>query len=342
MGESSGSSAPPLEPVAGPSRVIRDNAVMGETTLPRRETDAPLRHDRRSDDEAAPEPRPALSVRPWGRFVVGVVLGGIIAGIGWVEYLSGPEVGFSLFYLGPILIAGWFLGRWIGTTLAVEAGVVWFLADIGWRSEGSKQFSVWNGLSSLLIFIGITLLISRLQSDRRQLRELLARAELLARTDILTGLPNSRAFHDLLRRGLTDARAAGRSFCLAYLDLDDFKSVNDLYGHEAGDQVLAELAAIVRETIRPQDVVARLGGDEFGIVFLDVDASDVQAVAGRIIARISAAADRFPCTELGASIGLVHLETVVDDVVALERAADSAMYAAKKSGKSRFEIRHEV
>ena len=118
--------------------------------------------------------------------------------------------------------------------------------------------------------------------DNAQIR---ARLEHLAQTDSLTGLYNHRFFHERLRAELTRASRAHDSVAVLMFDLDDFKRVNDVYGHGAGDQLLIQLARLARETVRGSDVVCRIGGEEFGVIMPSCDAGDALGLAARLTER---------------------------------------------------------
>ena len=122
--------------------------------------------------------------------------------------------------------------------------------------------------------------------DNAQIR---ARLEHLAQTDSLTGLYNHRYFHERLRSELTLASRSRDSVAVLMFDLDDFKRVNDVYGHGAGDQLLLHVARLARETVRGSDVVCRIGGEEFGVIMPSCDAGDALGLAARLTEGLRAA-----------------------------------------------------
>src|SRR5438552_1771556 len=113
-----------------------------------------------------------------------------------------------------------------------------------------------------------------------------ARLERLAQTDSLTGLYNHRYFHERLRSELTRASRSHDSVAVLMFDLDDFKRVNDVYGHGLGDELLREVAAVVSKLVRGSDVLCRIGGEEFGVIMPSCDASDALGLAIRVIAQL--------------------------------------------------------
>ncbi len=175
-------------------------------------------------------------------------------------------------------------------------------------------------------------------ANRQLMRE--AELERLSATDPLTGLLNRRSFMDKLERHF--ARASGRSqqAAIFYVDLDNFKLVNDQYGHSAGDEALLALAELLREQTRSGDLAARLGGDEFGLFFGEMSAAQAQKKGQALLAAASGlrshSAD--PARPLGLSIGLALFDPArPEDPTALIARADAAMYAVKHGGKGGLE-----
>ena len=157
----------------------------------------------------------------------------------------------------------------------------------------------------------------------------------LATTDGLTGLVNRRGLESALRESLDDLEAGRiREVAVCFLDLDSFKTVNDSYGHAAGDQVLVQLAARLDDAVRRQDVVSRSGGDEF--VILLRDPGDFEAIMQRIFEALAAPVEVMGAPlKVGASIGLAATTTPTSGSEMLRRA-DAALYRAKASGKGRW------
>ena len=238
--------------------------------------------------------------------------------IGYVDYLTGPDIGMSLLYLPPIVAVAWFHGRRASLIVALTAAVCWFVAD--YLIRVSLPISLWNGLTRLVIFVSQAFLIAALRDDRR-------REAALARTDPTTGLANSRAF----REALTNAIQHRMPLCVVSIDLDNFKEVNDRYGHQAGDEVLERTGRAMRDAIGPNDFVARIGGDEFALLLIGGDDQSAEKVGRRILENIRQVAVHVPDAPFGASIGFATSQQGLRDPEQLLQAADNALYAAKRA-----------
>ncbi|HZU20884.1 MAG TPA: diguanylate cyclase [Gaiellaceae bacterium] len=166
--------------------------------------------------------------------------------------------------------------------------------------------------------------------DNAQIR---ARLEHLAQTDSLTGLYNHRYFHERLRSELTRASRSHDSVAVLMFDLDDFKRVNDVYGHGAGDQLLIQVARIARDTVRGSDVVCRIGGEEFGVIMPSCDAGDALGLASRL-AETLREMDFEPAGRMTVSMGVAQGPEHAMNPRELVACAEAAMMTAKARGKN--------
>ncbi len=174
--------------------------------------------------------------------------------------------------------------------------------------------------------------------DVSEARELNRRLSYHASHDILTGLVNRREFENRLERALKSAKAREASYAICYLDLDQFKIVNDSCGHAAGDTLLAQLGALLKAKVRWRDSLARLGGDEFGVLLESCSLDEAMRTAD--VLRQAVQDFRFVWDDrtfrLSASIGVVPISLENDDVASILSAADSACAAAKEAGRNRI------
>jgi diguanylate cyclase (GGDEF)-like protein len=159
--------------------------------------------------------------------------------------------------------------------------------------------------------------------------------------DPLTGLFNRRFLEETLPREIKRAQRKRSTLCVLMLDIDNFKTFNDRYGHAAGDNVLREFSGVLLDNIRNTDIASRYGGEEFMVVLPDAPVADARNKAQQILEKTKALRVTFNGTGLGpisASIGLAACPDHCDNAQALVRAADLALYAAKQGGRDRVEI----
>jgi diguanylate cyclase (GGDEF)-like protein len=183
--------------------------------------------------------------------------------------------------------------------------------------------------SPLLIFCILAMTSSRVEAELGQARDELRH---LAETDALTGLPNRRHFLRLAGEALDRAKSQGRSVSLVMLDLDNFKTINDTHGHQAGDRVLRAVGRCLAEALQAPGRVGRLGGEEFGLLLPGVSCPAAWDVAERLRRRLEAL--RPSGLAVTASFGVAEGGKDVDALLAL---ADECLYAAKRAGRNRVE-----
>jgi len=153
---------------------------------------------------------------------------------------------------------------------------------------------------------------------------------------VLTGVANTRAFKELAEAELERARRYGRTFTLASLDLDHFKSVNDTLGHAAGDRLIHDVGQAIRRRLRRVDIVARIGGDEFVVLLPETNAAAAAVALYHIREALQSVADGYG-PEVTASFGAVTFVSPPASVEEMLQLADVAMYQAKNAGRDRIE-----
>lgn len=183
---------------------------------------------------------------------------------------------------------------------------------------------------------GSVVVVRDVSAQRKLAREITFQAS----HDALTGLFNRRAFEERLAELLESARTQGAQHALLYLDLDQFKIVNDACGHSAGDQLLRQLAVVMRKEVRQSDALARLGGDELGVLLAGCALAEAERVAAKLLEAVGEF--RFVWKDrtftIGVSIGVVPFGAEAESIAALLSAADAACYAAKDQGRNRVRI----
>ncbi len=256
------------------------------------------------------------------RAIYGLVAVGLVAVL---DAVSGEEIAFSLFYLFPVAAVAWH-GRWLETlAVAGAAAAGWFAADLG-HMYGHPLILYWNSFVRLVIFV---LLGGLLRWSREKNEELRG----LATTDPLTGLANRTRLFQLAEIEIERSRRYGHPITLAYLDLDDFKAVNDQQGHAAGDQVLRQVGLTLKQNLRTVDVAARLGGDEFVVLLPETGLEAARAALVKVQSQFSAdVAGYSPGVAL--SIGAVTFTRPEAEFQPMITAADNLMYAVKRQGKN--------
>ncbi|MGB5475202.1 MAG: EAL domain-containing protein [Gammaproteobacteria bacterium] len=211
-------------------------------------------------------------------------------------------------------------------------------SDVLWH-RGEDPFPVQYSCNTLRRGEAITgaVVVFRNIAEARAMSQ---KMEYLATHDPLTGLVNRREFERRLGSAMEAMSARGRDCALCYLDLDQFKVVNDTCGHVAGDELLRQLATILHGRLRKQDTLARLGGDEFGVLFLDCSMQRAVNIAHEMLGEIQDF--RFVWEDknfaVGASIGMVALTEDIADTAEALSAADAACYLAKDAGRNRVHI----
>jgi diguanylate cyclase (GGDEF)-like protein len=278
-------------------------------------------------DDAAADVTPGAELGALSRAGVVLISIGLILCIGVGDVLTGPDVNFTLLYLGPIAFGAW-LGstRW-GFGLSALASIVSNSADLYARQSAPLPGGVqaWNLMVQLGVFVALVLLVTGLR-DRLEVEQQ------MARTDPLTGLPNRRAFAEIATQELERARRSGRPLSFAYLDCDGFKFINDSLGHREGDALLVVAAQTLRASTRAIDALARLGGDEFGLLMHETDAAAALALLTRVRVNLLSAVERHGW-HVGFSIGLatfVEAPSQFDDLLA---RGDELMYDAKRTAR---------
>lgn len=200
-----------------------------------------------------------------------------------------------------------------------------------------------SNLKSITVGINNDTLISDLQNKVLEIESMSGEMSYQASHDMLTGLINRREFEVRLAKAITDVKYSKRNHVLCYMDLDEFKIVNDTCGHIAGDVLLQSLSKHLEEKIRNTDTIARLGGDEFGLLLPLCNIQKAREIANNLREEIKA----FPFIwegkifDVGVSIGLVEIDENIGTLTNALKAADSACYVAKELGKNRIHVYKE-
>jgi diguanylate cyclase (GGDEF)-like protein len=283
--------------------------------VPRRRVDGSMRFRAIMEARSAP---------PYVVLSVGLALTGVI---GLLDFVTGYELGFSLFYVLPLALVTWSAGRTPGIAVAVVSAGVWLAADVAAGNPySSSLIPVWNTCIRLAFFLIITFLASALKRSMRLSEE-------LSRVDDLTGALNARSFYGLVEGELDRLRRYGRPLTVAYVDLDNFKTVKDTQGHLAGDAALRAVADCARAQLRKTDFVARLGGDEFAFLCPETDEQAARTVLAKVRDGLLEEM-RLRGWPITFSIGVSTYYAAPESSEDLVKIVDDLMYTVKLGGKN--------
>jgi diguanylate cyclase (GGDEF)-like protein len=260
----------------------------------------------------------------------GILLVGLVAVL---DCLTPWEVSLAILYLIPITLVVWGAGKWPGVLVSCASSVASLLIDVlSSPPYPHPAIPYWNSVVRLGFFLISALMLS-------SLKRALDREKELASTDPLTGIANARSYYERAFAEISRAKRYHRPFSVAYLDLDDFKVVNDRFGHGRGDWLLRRVAETIRAQLRRTDLLARLGGDEFALLLPETGYESAKVVIQKVRTALQdeVQTGRFPVT---CSIGAVTFVRPPQSVDALIRRADALMYSVKRKGKNW--VRHEA
>jgi diguanylate cyclase (GGDEF)-like protein len=253
--------------------------------------------------------------------------------VGILNHIAGPELSSTVFYLIPIALVTWFTKRSIGLILSMLSALTWLIADLSSGATYSySDIPYWNGVARLSSFFILVFILSALKGTLKQEKE-------FSRIDFLTGIRNRRYFIELVNMEINRTRRYERPFTMVCIDLDNFKTVNDCFGHTTGDILLRLVARTLQQNVRVTDTVARLGGDEFAIL-LPETGRNVAEVIMQKVQKINLDIMQRHGWPVTLSIGVVTFTSPPSTVDEALRISDQLMYTAKESGKN--SIRHEV
>lgn len=259
--------------------------------------------------------------------LIGVLLFAVVSTSDYV-FRANDLLELSAFYLIPISFFTWFLGKRAGITLVLISLAMDFSVRVRFLP---RAIGYWDELVWCALYISSNVIIT-------QLRRLYERERRLSRIDPLTLVENRRAFFESAEKAKNSSDRDQAPLSVAYLDLDNFKQLNDHMGHTAGDKLLAVVADEIRKALRPTDTVARIGGDEFAILLPRTDKDTAARILDRVRSELNhAMKERY--WRMTFSIGLVSFSPPLDSVMEMLGAADEAMYSAKNLGKNRLKQR---
>jgi len=277
----------------------------------------------------------AINWKAHGRQRTGLIASSLVWILlsGLAHYLTGPKYEFHIVFLLPVAVVCWHVGIKAGFLTALLSAAVWMAADwLAAQPGADLQALLVNDAVRLSVFALVIVLVDRL----RRVHE---RESALARVDLLTQLPNRRAFYEHAGTEIMRAQRYQRPLTAISLDLDNFKSVNDHDGHDAGDRLLCTVAETLQKNVRSTDAAARLGGDEFAILLPETGREAAGEIAAKLQQQLVLDMQKggWPVT---VSFGVATFMAPPESIDDLMKQADRLMYSAKQKGKNR--IWHEV
>lgn len=240
-----------------------------------------------------------------------------------INYFTGHEVRLIVFYFLPLFLLTWFVSEKSAILLAAFSSILWYQVGVDFLAL-SDLTHVWNALTRFAISLGFIYVVRAYKKERT-----------FARQDYLTKIANKQQFTEMAMMEIERCRRYGRPFSAVYMDVDDFKKINDTLGHRAGDELLFQVAQTLRNNIRSADTVARLGGDEFAILLPETNFEPgcklINNIQRLLLEKMQEGG--WQCTF---SFGLVTFPMPPANVDELIHCADTLMYKAKETGKNKI------
>lgn len=244
-----------------------------------------------------------------------------------IDFHLSVEVSFSLFYLIPVFLVTWTGEKVDGFLISIFSALLWLVADLlSGRAYSHLAIHIWNAGMRLGFFTIVTILLT-------YFRKLLDMEKTYSQYDFLTGLHTIRYFYQRANEERARAIRYKKKLTMVYIDLDNFKIINDTSGHQEGNRILKEIAAVMKNNLRITDLIGRLGGDEFAILLPESNTEQASEVITKLHKSLMHETKKYqwPITF---SIGAVTYNNIPDSIDEMIRNADDLMYSVKKTGKN--------
>jgi len=246
----------------------------------------------------------------------------------WLDYITG-DYSLIIFYLLPVSLTAWFVGKKTGIFFCFLSLLARTTADFSlYPPEQRSSLHYWNIFIEFSFLLIMSVLFSILKNK-------LDSEKTLARIDPLTKAINRRSFFDLAELEISRAQRYGHPFTIVYIDLDNFKEINDQWGHSTGDRLLITVANTISSNIRSTDILARFGGDEFVVLLPETTGDSAQTTLEKVHRQLRQAMETHNW-RVTFSIGAISYRRPPKNVEEAVRSADTLMYEVKRSGKNRL------
>jgi diguanylate cyclase (GGDEF)-like protein len=257
------------------------------------------------------------------KIILGIFL---LLGVTLLDFYTGAELSFSLFYLIPIAFFSFAFSASVGVGIAFISAATWLFVDLMTTASHDSFTYLWNSIIRLGFFLLPAILLKSLEQER-----------IHARTDFLTDAINNRYFNDLLEREIERSLRYKHPFTVAFIDLDNFKVINDTFGHTFGDSMLRNIAECMKIYLRKTDVVARVGGDEFALLLPETDPDEAKIAISNLLTKIADEmnAKKWPVTF---SVGVLTLTAPTLSADKILQQVDKLMYIVKNNGKNNIKF----
>jgi diguanylate cyclase (GGDEF)-like protein len=249
--------------------------------------------------------------------------------IGCIDYQVDPEIFLSILYLLPIAFITWFVRKEAGFLACILSAIAWFITnENSQQTESRFLVPYWNASVSLMFFFTVAYLLSKWRNALEQEKE-------FARIDSTTAVANKRLFFELARLELKKAQRYRHPLTVVYIDIDDFKKINDIWGKKVGDHLLQIAAETIKQNIRETDIIGRLGGDEFAIILPGSGYEPANIVSCRVQRELLDAMQKneWCATFSMGAVTFVNPPNSVDEMI---HKVDRLVYLIKYNGKNQL------
>ena len=264
-----------------------------------------------------------FKVHPFVSIIVFIFL---IAIIGYIDFITGYEISLSAFYSIPVICASWFVGIYWGVFFSVFCMFIIVIADYFLKKYfDTSLIFVWNNVGILLFYFFSSFVIGKIKIILKKEME-------HSRTDSLTGIANSRYFAEAAEREVIRCQRYNHPISVVFIDCDNFKHVNDKFGHSEGDKLLLLVAKTINENVRKSDIAARIGGDEFCVLMpetgIELSLKSIEDIRKALLRNVSETN-----YDITFSIGVATFIRPPKSIDELIKESDKLMYQVKRHGK---------